>query len=158
MAEVCEPLCVNQHVLGLEVAVDEALAVHVLDAERDRAQVVPRPRLGQRAPLPLDDVEQVASLGQLEIGGICTCLASNPAGLERCEGPASDYQDPAGLCNGCGERYSNLGEQLETLNGGRPLALGCEVDEGDGPRPAICLDASFSAERLSFSPMNCAGL
>ena len=99
-----------------------------------------------------------ASLGQLEIGGICTCLASNPEGLERCEGPASDYQDPAGLCNGCGERYSNLGEQLETLNGGRPLELGCEVDEGDGPRPAICLDASFSAERLNFSPMNCPGL
>ena len=99
-----------------------------------------------------------ASLGQLEIGGICTCLASSPEALERCEGPASGYQDPAGLCNGCGERYSNLGEQLETLNGGRPLALGCEVDEGDGPRPAICLDASFSAERLNFSPMNCAGL
>ncbi len=80
-----------------------------------------------------------------DLNGICTCLATG--NLDMCEGIDPNFSN--GSCDGCGARYTALSTQL-MLFGESPNDR-CPVN-GEN---AICIDASFEAEKLDFTPTAC---
>ena len=88
-----------------------------------------------------------AAIPKTELGNICTCLAPQ---LESCKGPNPNYEGNfKGECVGCESSYLM---SLETQLGNfQPLKFECEADGG----PAVCLAATFSAQRLSMTPPIC---
>ena len=88
------------------------------------------------------------SLSQASLEQTCTCV--NPGkSAEEC-----GVLDPAfkgNSCDGCNEKYQNLKTLLENFG---ELQWKCVVDG----KPAVCLEASFSAVRLDKAPDICKGL
>ncbi len=91
-----------------------------------------------------------AGLPKSALGKICTCATAPNAFSEQCV----TTDDVADGCGGCPGSYRNLLTYLEMFGGGESLAYGCQTPEGE---EAACLDASFAAERLTFTPVNCLG-
>ena len=86
-----------------------------------------------------------AAIPQAELGQICTCLSPS---LENCGGPDPSFEGNNGECNGCNTAYQSLNRQLSALG---DLDFGCEVNGA----PAVCLESSFKADRLNFTPPLC---
>ena len=86
-----------------------------------------------------------AAIKQSALENTCSCLGD----LDTCVGLDPAYEGNAqGECGGCNSNYNSLARQLTII---RPLEWSCQID-GD---PAVCLEAGFSAQRLSFTPANC---
>lgn len=76
----------------------------------------------------------------------CSCLS--PV-IESCQGIDPNFEgNMFGECGGCNTRYNSLSRQLNTF---QPLTWECQVDG----EQAVCLEASFDARRLSFTPSVC---
>ena len=88
-----------------------------------------------------------AAIPKTQLGNICTCLAPQ---LESCKGPNPNYEgNLKGECVGCESSYlMSLESQLGSF---QPLKFECEAN-GD---PAVCLSATFSAQRLAMTPDIC---
>ncbi len=82
-----------------------------------------------------------------ELSGVCTCLS--PGSVDNCGTIDPAYVGNNGKCAGCGSAYTSLGDQLMLLREA-PISA-CPVDGKD----AVCIDASFSADRLDFTPSIC---
>ena len=88
------------------------------------------------------------SLSQAALEQTCTCV--NPGKLaEECG--IIDPTFKGNSCDGCNDKYQNLKTLLENFG---PLQWKCEV----GGKPAVCLEASFAAERIDKAPEVCTGL
>ncbi len=88
------------------------------------------------------------SLSQASLEQTCTCVNPGKA-AEEC-----GVLDPAfkgNSCDGCNEKYQNLKTLLENFG---ELQWKCTVDG----KPAVCLEASFSAVRIDKAPEICKGL
>lgn len=76
----------------------------------------------------------------------CSCLNGN---LDGCVGPDPNYEgNRFGECQKCNSNYQSLSRQLNTI---QQLEWLCEVDG----EQAVCLEGSFSAQRLDFTPPGC---
>ena len=87
-----------------------------------------------------------AAIKRSSLEQTCTCLNT----LEACVGLDDAYpgDDRFGECAGCNTNYSSLARQLTTF---QALNWDCEVDGEE----AVCIEASFSAQRLDFTPPVC---
>jgi hypothetical protein len=76
----------------------------------------------------------------------CSCLNGN---LEGCVGPDPDFPgNNFGECQSCNSNYQSLSRQLNTI---QQLEWLCEVNG----EQAVCLEGSFSAQQLDFTPPVC---
>ena len=82
-----------------------------------------------------------AVLKESDLDQICTCLID----LDSCAGLDPTYEGMG--CAGCNTNYNNLNEQLRPFG----TTYSCESDGERG----VCLDASYSAQQLSYSPSPC---
>lgn len=87
-----------------------------------------------------------ASIPRSALTATCSCLS--PV-VESCGGLNPEYMgNTSGECAGCGPIYTSLNTQLSLFG---PLSYGCSADGED----AVCLEASWEAERLDFTPSVC---
>ena len=87
-----------------------------------------------------------AAIKRSALEGTCSCLS--PV-LESCEGVDPNFEgNSSGECVGCNTRYNSLSRQLNMF---QELTWECEVDG----EQAVCLEASFAASKLSFTPSAC---
>ncbi len=85
------------------------------------------------------------ALGRTALEQTCTCV--NPGkGAEECG--ELDPSFKGGDCDGCSSKYQNLKTLLQNFG---ELKWACEVDG----KPAVCLQATFSAVRLDQAPKIC---
>ncbi len=89
-----------------------------------------------------------AALPKSALGKVCTCATAPNAFAEQCV----TTDDVAEGCGGCPGSYRNLLTYLEMFGGGMSLQYGCRTPEGE---EAVCIDATFAAERLSMTPPDC---
>ena len=76
----------------------------------------------------------------------CSCLNGN---IEGCVGPDPNFEgNNFGECQRCNTNYQSLSRQLNTI---QQLSWQCEVDG----EQAVCLEGSFSAQQLDFTPPVC---
>ena len=87
-----------------------------------------------------------AAIKRSALEGTCSCLSPI---LESCEGIDPSFEGNSfGECMGCNTRYNSLSRQLNMF---QELTWECEVDGEE----AVCLEASFAASKLSFTPSVC---
>ena len=89
---------------------------------------------------------QSAAIKRSALEGTCSCLSPI---LESCEGVNPNFEgNNFGECAGCNTRYNSLSRQLNMF---QELKWECEVDGEE----AVCLEASFEASKLNFTPPVC---
>lgn len=89
---------------------------------------------------------QSAAIKRSALEETCSCLSPI---IESCEGVNPDFEGNSfGECAGCNIRYNSLSRQLNMF---QELTWECEVDGEE----AVCLEASFEASKLSFTPPAC---
>ena len=82
-----------------------------------------------------------------------TCMCKKVGGTaEDCGEPIADHVNEDGSCAGCNENFQNLGELMNSLNGGLPLASDCDLEDG---QEGICVSGQFEAELLTEVPAAC---
>ena len=96
-----------------------------------------------------------AALSKEGLMGTCVCLDLSPTSNsdDACGEFSADYigkdesGNPNGVCDGCGEKYQELGGLIPAFNGGKDLAWeSCKEAVG---AEAACLTAGFKAVRIS---------
>ncbi|MBM4291383.1 MAG: hypothetical protein FJ138_08065 [Deltaproteobacteria bacterium] len=87
-----------------------------------------------------------ASIPRSALTATCSCLSPT---VESCGGLDPSYSgNMQGQCAGCGPVYTSLSTQLSLFG---PLNYGCDADGEE----AVCLEATWEAERLDFTPSAC---
>lgn len=87
-----------------------------------------------------------AAIKKTALEQTCSCLS--PV-IASCQGLDPNFEgNNFDECAGCNQRYSSLSRQLNSI---QPLTWECNI-EGE---QAVCIEASFAATRLSFTPSNC---
>ena len=87
-----------------------------------------------------------AAIKRSALENTCSCLS--PV-LSSCQGIDPNFEgNNFGECGGCNQRYSSLSRQLNSI---QELTWECEVDG----EQSVCIEASFEASRLSFTPPQC---
>jgi hypothetical protein len=97
----------------------------------------------------LDGQVLAGSFAKAALSKICTCLTVGKQLGNCCAEPDPNYVDSE--CGGCNSHYQNLQSLLEAFSGGS-LDYGCKSEDGS---PAVCLTASFTAQRLDAPPPSC---
>lgn len=96
----------------------------------------------------------------------CTCLTIGGKPAEDCGVPNANFagypspENEAGkpptfcteCCKGCNDNFTNLKELLDMFAGDAGLQYKCKDDKG---KPAVCLEAVFSAPRVDKVPADC---
>ena len=94
----------------------------------------------------VNGVVQSAAIKKVALEETCSCLS--PV-IASCEGIDSNFEgNNFGECAGCNTRYSSLSRRLNSI---QQLNWECEVDG----EQAVCIGASFEANRLDFTPPVC---
>ncbi len=86
------------------------------------------------------------------LGKICTCITIGSQPADVCEQVIPTYKGAATgdpLCDGCNDHYKSLQSLLEAFG---DLQYGCIGDDGG---PAVCLTATYSAQRIEQVPPSC---
>ena len=92
-----------------------------------------------------DGVVQGAAIKRSALEQTCSCLNT----LDNCGGPDANFMgDMNGECAGCNVNYTSLARPLNLF---KPLEWNCEIDG----EQAVCIEATFSATRLNFTPPVC---
>ena len=87
-----------------------------------------------------------AAIKKTALEETCSCLSPI---ISSCQGLDPDFEgNNFDECAGCNQRYSSLSRQLNSIS---PLTWECDVDG----EQAVCIEASFAATRLSFTPSPC---
>lgn len=94
-----------------------------------------------------------ASIAEDALSKICVCQTTPGQSSDVCATPDPSYQDPA--CGGCGNNWQSFGVLLSAFAGDAGLKYSCKSDAG---QPAMCLTATFTANKVTGSvPQACGG-